>query len=216
MVDAVLDQRFGNSRRTSAKRWVNAQIAKIWASEDWAFKRPPLASAAVPVDALGVYSVTITDSTQEAQSIEEILGVFDENGDPLEALENDKFEQLYNDADPGTPEAFTVYGTDANLRVVLGPPPDEAKTWKTAYSLGAPTLVNDAADLSDYGWPAIHHEVVVVAARIQGLRDENDGTWRELSPEKKELLDAMKDRLLIDTSGETREFGADQLGAARL
>lgn len=213
MQDAVLDQRFGSSRRDTAKRIINAQIAKIWAMDDWAFKRPPPFSAAVPVDSDGIFAVTITDATEQAQYIEEILGVYDENGTQIMFLPADEFEQKYEAADAGEPEAFTVYGTDANLRVRLGPRPAEAKTWTMSCQLGAPTLSEDTDDLTDYGWPAIHHEVVVVRARIHMLRDENDGTWRELEPEAKQLHDAMKDRLLVDSSGETREFGPDTLGS---
>ena len=208
MQDAVLDSRFGESRRTTAKRKINSAIYKLWPVQQWSFKRRVPLSISVSTDLTlrRAYLVTTTES------IEEILGCYDEDNNPLLYMEPDKFEEEYEGADSGTPEAFTIYGTDANLHIRFGPPSDAARTYKLPYRMGPPTLSADADNLSTYGWPATHHEIVVVDARIALLRDENDPTWRELSPERKELFDAMVDVLSVESGGETREFGADKLG----
>lgn len=212
MQAAVLDQRFGASRADAIKRKINVSIAGIWAADDFAFKRRPAVSIAVtPYNTDGLYTVTCTEV------IEEILGCYDENGDPLTFLDPDKFEDAYEyGTDEGSPEAFTVYGTDGNLQIRFGPAPDVAKSFRLPYAAGPPTLTADSDDLADFGWPSRHHEIVVVDARISLLRDENDGTWRELEPERTRLLNAMKDALLTESGGETREYGADRLGYERV
>lgn len=208
MQTVVLDLRFGENRLTAVKRKINVAIAAVWADGNWAFKRrPPVSIVVTAHDAAGLYDVTGTEV------IEEILGVYDEDGDPLQFLDPDKFEEAYEGrTDTGKVESFTVYGTDGNLQLRFGPSADTDVTFTLPYNAGPPTLSADADDLADYGWPAHHHELVCVSARIALLRDENDGTWRELEPERKMLADAMRDALIVETGGDTREYGADRLG----
>ena len=211
--DAVLDQRFGSARRTTVKRVINAQIAALWGAYPWAFKRRPPASVTVVASTRDLTLTAITN----VEPIEEVLGLFNDDGDPLTALPNDEFEDLYEQShmqgDTGDPESFTVYEGDGSLlNVRLGPTPSAAATYKMVYNAGPPTLSADADDLATFGWPATHHELVIVSARIQMTQDENDGTWRELEPARKRLLDAMVDVMTEDDGGTTREFGADLLG----
>ena len=208
LVDAVLDTRFGEARRTTAKRKVNASIGKYWTMQAWSFKRRIPLSITVPYDA-SRRAYLITASVQ----LEDILGCYNENGTPLESLPNDLFEERYEQLDSyGEPEAFTIYGSDANLKIRFGPSPSEAKTFYLPYNAGPPTLSADADNLATYGWPANHHELVVVDARISMLMDENDPTWRELEPDRRRLYEAMVDALAEDRGGTTGSFGADTLG----
>ena len=72
MVDAVLDARFGEGRRTTAKRKVNTAISAIWGEHPWAFKRrPPVTITATASNDDGLYDVTATEV------IEDILGCYD-------------------------------------------------------------------------------------------------------------------------------------------
>ena len=205
MQTRTLSDRFGETKRTDAKAWINTGISNLWALYAWAFKRePPTAftwTASTP-------DAVITNLT--TAGVEEILHVYDADGVELRPLTNEEFEATYQGADPGTPKSYTTYGAGSTLKLRLGPTPAASGSGTASFNRSAPTLVDDTDDLADEGWPAEHHLVAVFEAQMIGMQNESDPSYAEIARSHGRALDAMLAALLPDSGGTNREYGRDE------
>lgn len=162
--DAVLSDRFAESKRGAAKHWINSRYGRLWAMEPWSFKL-----VAVEAD-LDADDGTVTLASLGLQRVHAVYGGV---GAGFYSLVADRPEDYHTYARTtgGSSYSFTVIGNTIIL--------DKANP--TAQTL---TIVGEAkwaALVEDTDVPLIpseFHWALVLGATSEGLRVENDPTWQ--------------------------------------
>jgi len=175
--DAVLSDRFGESKRADAKRWINHRYGRMWAQEPWNFKI-----------SVASYSLAQNATTASLGSFQRVIAVFDDTISPLyRPVEAMRPADFYSWAtrSAGIPVGFTVIGD--NIR--FDAPASSARTYTVIGELEFTELVND----SDVPLiPAEFHQTLVHGAISEGLRLENDPTWQAAEEDFRAGVEDMK------------------------
>lgn len=190
--DEVIARRFNTALRTSIKMWLNNRYNRIWNLADWTFKHT---SSAITVTA-GDNSPAMPADFAKAEAL------YDQFGDPLPYVSPRRWEEAYVYATSGVAEAYTVI----NRQIFLGPKVVAAATLTLPYirrlcHVDAGTGVTPGimvADTDQPIWPAEHDYLLVTDTIILGMQLEKDNGWRDLIPERDELVRAMRDDLVRD------------------
>lgn len=163
--NAVLTDRFGETKRESAKNWINYRYGRLWSAEDWSFKR-------------GVASLTLPNSANSVAmpGFQRILGLWDASVVPYQTLMKAfRPEDFYGEASSvaSIPYGFTVIGDTIYFdQAAAG-----SRTFTVVGELEFTKLVNDG-DVPLI--PEEFHMTIVSGAIAQGLREENDPTWNAM------------------------------------
>lgn len=178
IVNEVLFDRFGETRRASIKRYVNARYGRVWAQESWTFKR-----IIVPVSvAANVGSVTLASlGLQRVEGVWRVSGNYNYDTVPLRP------EDFYNftTAVDGTPYDFTIVGDS----IVFDKSPSSTENFVVLGEAKFTSLVNDG-DVPLL--PEEFHMMLVHGAASEALRMENDPTWQGFEQDYLAYLNDMK------------------------
>lgn len=187
IVDEVLFDRFAETRRASINRYVNARYGRVWAAENWSFKRIVVTSSVLA----GVSNVTL--STLGLQRIESI---FRFSGNVYYGLDADRPEDFFNWATSvgGTPLGFTVYGDTVHLE-------RSPSSTESLRILGEKKFVALSADGDVPLLPEEFHMMLVHGAASEALRMENDPTWQGFEQDYQAYLNDMKASYLTSVRG---------------
>lgn len=164
IVNEVLFDRFGEARRESIERYVNARYGRIWASEPWTFKRIAVSTSLTAGD---------SDKTLTELGLQRIEGVWRVQGNYNYNTNADRPEDFFQwvSAVGGTPYDFSVYGDTLHF--------DKSPSSTTSFVvLGEKKFVPLAADGDIPLLPEEFHMMLVHGAASEALRMENDPTWQ--------------------------------------
>jgi hypothetical protein len=117
--DAVLE-RFNESKRPSAKEWINYVYGQIWGLEEWTFK-----STTAPV--------TVTSESQNVTNVPADFGIphglLNAQGVPLQFIDWREFQlRHYGETESAQPYEWTVVGEGAAAQVLVGPLSNETSS----------------------------------------------------------------------------------------
>jgi hypothetical protein len=187
----LIEQRFPSSE-TGLDYWIDVAYEDIWGSFDWTFRKVRQLSWWTTADgtSLGVPTqVPLMPGT-----FQEIDAVYDQNGDELDQLEQLDFDRKYTPQTVGQPCEYTV----VDRQIILGPTPEGPYPFLLSFrrtvscrnaagqvKAGVMTLPDDTPIW--YG----RHYIVVIRAKLLGLKDRDDPTWLDLQDEFVGLLDGM-------------------------
>jgi hypothetical protein len=159
--EAMFD-RFGEPRRASIKRYINARYGRIWAQEAWSFKR-----------ALVTTTVTTSTVSLAALGLQRIEGAFRTSGTTNAEIYPDRPEDFQNwlSTVSGRPYGYTVYGDTLTLERS----PSSSEVLHLVGELKFDPLVNDGDEPL---LPEEFHMMLVHGAVSEALRMENDPTWQ--------------------------------------
>jgi len=205
--DEVILRRFNENYRASIKSWLNTRYSAIWALDDWHFKHVKGAALAVTA---GDASPTMPSDFGKSE------GLYDQRGDRLRFLAPNNWRDRYLDPtvsaiDP--PYDYTVVARE----IWLGPAPSVSRTFTLAYErrlshvdsgtglAAAGVMVNDGDQPI---WEAEYDYLLVIDACILGQQMTQDPTWRELVPQRDELLASLREDLIGGQDGERAIWGA--------
>jgi hypothetical protein len=185
--DEVIALRFYEGRRDSIKSWLNVRYAAIWNLHDWYWKHV-------------IGPLTVTGGNRMPAMPPEFSrseGVYDNSGQPLEYMEPDQWRYHYEPTTlTGTPEAYTVF----NDQYQLGPTPDRNLAFTHAYErrlahVDATSGVIGGTmqeDGDETVWPAEWDYLLVVDTTILGMQLLKDDGYRDLVPQRDELLHGLR------------------------
>lgn len=159
----VLSDRFAETKRPNAKRWINYRYGRLWAAEDWTFKY-----------AVVSYNLALNASTIPLGTIQRPISVWDSTTSPgYDMSEAIRPEVFYDTATrtPGVPVGFTVIGSN----IMLSNPASSARTYQVLGQLG---FVELSADGDVPLIPSEFHLLLAQGAAAEGLKDENDPSWQ--------------------------------------
>ena len=175
--DSVLEERFGEHRRADVKRWINYRYGRLWSTEDWAFKR-----------AIGSVTLPNGQNTVALTGFQRILGLWDASVVPYTSvMDAIRPEDFYARAGEfrTIPLGFTLIGNTLHFdRQASG-----NRTFTIVGELAFEELVADG-DVPLI--PVEFHQTIVSGASAQGLREENDPTWKDLEADFQAGVDDMK------------------------
>lgn len=175
--DAALSDRFSESKRTDAKRWINYRYGRLWSKEPWTFKL-----------AVASYTLGSGQSTVALGNFLRIVSVWDDTTTPgYSEMDAIRPQDLYDNATrtSGTPIGFTVIGD--NIRFLA--PASSQRTYTVLGELKFQLLVDDSDEPLI---PEEFHQVLVHGAISEGLRLENDPTWQAAEEDYKVGYEDMK------------------------
>ena len=159
ILDAVCSDGIDPSRRASAKTWVVARHAWLWAAASWTFKET-------------TGSITFTANQQVAagpSDVQSVYAIYNSGGDPLRSFRDPRrFFTLYNTlggVSASTPEAYTIIGSD----ILIGPQGD-GTVGLVVYQKQKPSLVNDS---DETGLPDGFDLALVHGAKAEGFKLTN-------------------------------------------
>lgn len=181
-VNFILSDRFGEGKRSDAKRWYNFAYGRIWGLEPWSFK---LASQEIAVSA-NASSVSLGNFVR-------VFDIRDASSEYTSYPELDKFrpEEIYRhfSESGGYPRGVSVI----NNTIYLDRPASSARTLRVVGELKFTELVNDG-DLPLL--PSEFHIAPCHGAISQGLRLENDQTWQGAEQDYRASIEDMKKQYL--------------------
>ena len=175
--NAVLTDRFREPKRAAAKRWINYRYGRVWASEDWAFKRQ-------------IATVTLNSGAQSTAltGFHRILGLWDSStGSLYSEIDPIRPEDYYGKTavTQASPTGFTIVGNTIYF--------DRAASGAKSYQvIGELAFTELSADGDVPLLPAEFHYLLVPGAIAVGLREENDPTWKEVEADFQAAFDDMK------------------------
>jgi len=185
--DEVIALRFYEGRRPSVKSWLNVRYTAIWNLDDWYWKH-----------VTGPLAVTGGDRTPAMPpEFSRSEGVYDNLGEQLEYLTPERWRYHYEgDTAAGTPEAYTVI----NDQYQLGPTPSSSLAFTHAFErrLCHVDAVDGVIggtmqdDTDETVWPAEWDYLLVVDATILGMQLLKDDGFRDLVPQRDELLRGLR------------------------
>jgi hypothetical protein len=177
----------------------------VWNAHPWAFKRVKGATWYATTDGTPGGTPTATPMMPTAFARARLL--FDENGNEVQELPPDEFERVLAPVSAtGTPEAWTTVGR----QIWLGPAP--AAGYKLTLSYRRRLATRTAALTVREGFFVAgddvplwddHHYLLVMRAKLIGLRDRSDPTADDLEGEFARMLEAMKEEYGEKNSGVT-------------
>jgi hypothetical protein len=190
---AVYERRFPTS--SPVDQWLAAAYSSVWAAGDWTFTKVPRATFYTTADGLSTGAVSATPLMPSA--FREVTGLYDDQGDELAEYAQRDFERFYTEQTPSTgrPDRFMV----VNRQITLYPTPDAKYAYKLSYRRRLAT--RNAAGTVQAGFFVLdsdiplwddHHYLLVLRAKILGLRDRSDPTADDLTDEYMALLEAMR------------------------
>ena len=176
--DSVISNRFDPSQRPDAKDWINYRYGRLWAMEDWAFKRQ-----------VSTLNVSGNASSIARGTIGDIIAIWDTTVAPSYAgMLSMRPEDLWNTARStvaGAPYNFTVVGNT----IYFERPMDQNRSFYVLSTIPFTLLVND----SDTPLiPSEFHQVIVSGATSHGLRRENDPSWQSFEDDWNRGIQDMK------------------------
>ena len=197
--------RFDDSRRASIKSWLNLRYSALWALEDWHFKH--VKGAALTVSASNNRPTMPSDFGKSE-------GLYDQTGTRLLYLEPADWRDNYlpTPIATGYPEAYTVIDRE----LWLGPTPSSTVSFTLSYLrrlshvdgpsglAAAGVMVNDSDQPI---WEAEYDYLLVLDACILGCQ-LLEFPWSDLTPQRDELLAAMREDLIGGQVGEPAQWGA--------
>jgi len=178
IVNEVLFDRFGENRRASVQRYVNARYGRVWASEAWTFKRIVVPTSVTA----GVGSVTL--ASLNLQRVEAIYRASSSVYYDLPSTRPEDF-LTWATTNGGVSEGFTVYGDSIQLE-------RSPSSTTTFHVLGeqrfSPLVSNGDEPLI----PPEFHMMLVHGAASEALRMENDPTWEGFEQDYQAYLQDMR------------------------
>lgn len=194
-VSAVQENRFPSSTATTAiPQWLEAAYGDVWNASRWSFKR--VSRASWYTTDTGLVGGTATATPDMPDAFGRVDGVFDADGCKLKELTPGEFDYRYAaDTTTGIPDTFTVVGR----QITLYPTPTSALLYTLSYHRRLSTRTSAGvfqagfyvADSDIPAWDD-HHYILVIRAKIIGLRDRSDPTAGDLEGEYARLLEAMR------------------------
>ena len=196
ILTAVQERRFPSS--SPFPQWVAGAYTDIWNSGDWTFKGVSRETWYTTADGLVGGSATATPKMPVAFA--SVLSLIDDQGYPLEELDQWEFERGYTDPTGGPfPTARPYRFMVVNRQIHLYPTPGSAYQFQVSYQRRLATRTGAGAiqagffqNTSDLPLWDDHHYAIVLRARILGLRDRSDPTATDLIQEFSALLEAMR------------------------
>lgn len=194
--DAVLTDRFSESKRSQVKDWINARYGRVWAREPWSFK-------------LVVTPVTLAANATSVSkgNLQRVIRIWDGSTDRngaylnLEAIAPQDFYEYANQTSLGYPNDVTVVGGN----IVAD---RKATTARTLYVLGEQKFVPLDADGDVPLIPAEFHYMLVHGAASEGLRIENDPTWQGFEQDFQGYYEDLKRAYLTEILGAVAHYPA--------
>lgn len=186
--NAVLSDRFDESKRADAKKWINYRYGRLWAAEDWTFKK-----------AVVSYNVTSGTQTVALNTIQRPYAIWDSTTSPLYARDIAiRPEDFYDSASrtSSIPGGFTVIGTN----IILENPVSSNRTLQV---YGELKFVELSADGDTALIPSQFHTILVHGAASEGLKAENDPSWQGAEADFVAAYEDLKKGYLV----EARTFG---------
>lgn len=156
----VITNRFSNDQRPQVKNWLNYRYGRLWAMEDWSFKKQIL-----PLSVSG-------NATSVAKGVHgDIIRIWDTTTAPGYApMLSLRAEDLWDSGrsvTSGTPYDFTVVGNT----IYFERPLDTNRSYWVLSTIPFTALAND----SDTPLiPSEFHQLLVAGATAMGLMKEND------------------------------------------
>lgn len=190
---AILERRFPSNSPVSS--WLEAAYDDVWNATEWEFKRVSGATWYTTAD--GLSNGTPAQQPKMLVDFANPLALYDDLGNPLVQLPQREFEKTYQPyIVSDRPEAFMV----VNRQIWLGPKPNAAYPFKLSYKRRISTRTTTGAVQAGFFvqdtdiplWDD-HHYLLVLRAKMIGLRDRSDPTASDLENEFARLLAAMKD-----------------------
>lgn len=163
IVNEVLFDRFADTRRESIERYVNARYGRVWASENWAFKR-----VVVPVSLVaGDSEITLTEL-----GLQRVEAVYRSSGTSYYSVEPTRPEDFFRWATTSqvSPVGFTIYGDSLHFE-------NSPSSTESLYVLGELKFEPLVEDGNVPLIPEEFHMMLVHGAASEALRMENDPTW---------------------------------------
>jgi len=174
-----MNDRFKEAQRSDVKNWINYRYGRVWAQEGWTFKTGvstttlPLSSNTISLSSLGFQRVYgIWDNSYGSYPID------------IEALRPEDFYN-WTSTSSRSPVEYSVIG--GNL--VFDAPASSARSI-TVY--GERSWTPLAADGDVPLFPAEFHFALVQGASAEGLRLQNDPTWRDFEDDFQRAIGEMK------------------------
>lgn len=174
----VLSDRFAESKRASAKRWINARYGRLWGMEPWSFKKLDT-TVTLP---LGASTVSI------AASVQRIFNVWDvttgTQGTPMRLI---RPEDFYDESvsSSGIPNGVTVINGVLKADRL-------ASSNRTLRIIGETKFTELSADADIPAIPSEFHYTLVHGAAAEGLRLENDPSWQGFEDDWTRGIEDMK------------------------
>ena len=184
--DEVISDRFGADRRGKVKNWINYRYGRLWAAEDWGFKK----QSTTLVAAGGVSSVAST-------GIGDIISFSDitqgTGNYPLMSYFQDEFYE-HSVTTAAVPSAYTKIGDTIYFNSVL----PTTMTFRVLSKIPFTPLSQD----SDVPLiPVEFHYLLVVGAASEGLRQENDPSWQGEEDDYQQGVEDMKSEYISSGRG---------------
>lgn len=177
--NAAMNDRFNESQRADVKNWINFRYGRIWAQDAWNFKlitvttTLPLSSNIVSLSALGIQRVVAVWD-----------GSFGSYQVPITSARPEDFFN-FTSTSAGYPVDFTVVGTN----IVFNRPASGARNLTI---LGEAIWAPLSADGDVPLLPSEFHFVLVQGASAEGLRLQNDPTWRDFEADSDKTIAEMR------------------------
>lgn len=197
MQTAVRERRFPTS--SPITDWIKAAYADIWNAKNWSFKYLTNQTFWTTSDSLS--SGSASQTPKMPTDFSRVTSLYDDQGYELRWLEQADFERNWtNVTSTGRPCEFTV----VNNRIILGPTPNAAYSFDLSYRRRLATRNSSdtvqagffQADTDKALWDD-HDYVIVIRAKIIGLRDRSDPTAGDLEGEYVRLLEAMAEEWIV-------------------
>jgi len=175
--DAVLSDRFGETKRDSAKNWINYRYGRLWGAEPWTFKQQ-----ATDITVSGGLN-SISKDTEE-----DIIAIYDATlGLAFGSLTPIRPDEFHNYAvqTVAEPNAYTIIGDFIWFNSVL----DSSRTYTVVSNRKFVELVDDG-DVPLI--PLEFHRILIPAAAAEGLKEENDPSWQGAEDSYEKGVEDMK------------------------
>ena len=175
-------------------QWLAAAYTDIWNAGKWTFKKVSRENFYTTADGTSTGAASATPDMPAAFG--EMIALLDDQGFELTWLTETEFESQYTEANAttGRPSVFTV----VNRQIQLWPTPDAAYLFKVSYKRRLATrnssgVVQAGFYQADTDFPLWddHHYILVLRAKLLGLKSLADPTADMLEGEFGRLLDAM-------------------------
>lgn len=199
IVDAVLSDRFGESKRLEAKNWVNHRYWWLWSLEEWPFK-------------FATDAVTVTSGSQivtgAPTDLKTAFALYSDSGRELQRVRDHRdFFNAYQGQPAGTPEAFTTFGTS----LLVGPTPNTTSAAYTLLYEKEVTLLSADSDLPAF--PAGSHFALVHGGSAEGLKLQNDPTWQAFENDFRDTITILREAYMATVGGSGYQMPAYRPGS---
>jgi hypothetical protein len=204
LLDAIRERRFPSS--SPAAQWLAAAYADVWNAHNWTFKE--VSRAAFYTTADGTSTGAASPTPLMPAAFGRARALYDDQGCALVELDQGEFERRYTpyltpSVVTGRPEAFMV----VNRQITLAPTPDSKYAFTLSYRRRLATRTAGGAvqagffqNNTDLPLWDDHHYLLVLRAKLIGLRDRSDPTASDLQGEYGQLLEAMREDYTVATA----------------